>query len=109
MIDRQLEALSELETIRRTCFRAQIAEHAAGRVEDERRKNLLLVDLFAFAHFAPNRADFDAIDRAGKRAQIARDAERRSVIRVEIETRRAAKSLGNFGPLERVLLGVDRL
>ena len=68
MIHRTLEALGQLQTIRRASFRAQIAKHAARRVEGEGGENLLLVHLFAFADFASYRADLDAIDRASKRA-----------------------------------------
>src|SRR6266487_587969 len=84
VVHRKLEALRQLEAISRTSFHAQVAKHAARRVEGESSQHLLLVYLFAFANFAANRPDVDAIDRAGQRAKIACYAQGASVFGIQI-------------------------
>src|SRR5262245_48079229 len=93
MINRKLEALRQLQTIGRASLRTEIAKHAARRIEGEGRQHLLLVHLVAFAYLTSNRANLYAINWTRERAQIARDAQRRTVLRIEVQTRRAAEPL----------------
>src|ERR1035438_5776949 len=47
--------------------------------------------------------------RASQRAQVAGNAQRLAVIRVDVEPRRAAIPLADFGPFGRILLGIYTL
>src|SRR5215510_9262206 len=109
MVHRKFEALRELQAIRRTCFRAQIAKHAARCVESEGGQNLLLIHLLAFANLASYGTYFDTIHRTRERAKIAGYTECASGLRIQIQPGSAAKPLGYPRRLERVLLGVDSL
>src|SRR6266705_6754093 len=109
VVHRKLEALRQLEAISRTSFHAQVAKHAARRVEGESSQDLLLVYLFAFTNFAAYRPDLDAIDRAGQSAKIACYAQGAPVFGIQIQPRRAAESLGYSSRLEWILLRVDCL
>src|ERR1035438_6630281 len=99
----QFEVLRQLERVHRASVFAQPAEHAAGCVVDEGRQ------LFALGLLVALAGDHDEVLRAGQRAQVAGNAQRLAVVRVDVEPRRAAIALADFGPLGRILLRVDTL
>jgi hypothetical protein len=97
----EFEILGQLERIGGAGIFAEPAEHAPAKIVGKGREFLASRFLVAFA------GDHDQVFRARQRAQVARDAEAFAGIRIDVQARRSAISLGHLWPFQRILLGVD--
>ena len=102
-VERQFEVLRELECIGRASILTQSAIHAAAEVVGEVRQLLAARDRIALA------ADDDQLLGTSQSAEIAGDAQSLVCLGIDVETRSAAKALGNLRSLKRILLGVSLL
>ena len=95
------EVLSQFKRVRRTGVFTQTAEHAAADVVRE------MGEFFASRRRIAFTAYDDEVLRAGKRAQIASNAQSLIAVRVVVQTRSAAISLGYLRALQWILFSVS--
>ena len=97
----EFEILRELKGIGWTGIFAESTEHAAAEIVGEIGEFLAAGFLIALA-----RNDNEVLGTC-ERAKVTGNAEGLVGIGIDVEPRRAAVALGDLGPLQRILLGVD--
>jgi hypothetical protein len=97
----ELEILSQFQSISWARIFAESTEHAAAQVVGEVGEFLAARFLIALAR------DHNEMFRTRQCTEVTRDAHRLVSIRIDVQTRGPAITLGDLRSFERILLGID--